>query len=594
MKNSTLSNANIADILRSVAAVYLLTGENRFKVIAYQKAADIVEQMSRELKDIYEEGKLKITPGLGPSISSHLQELFETGKSKHFEEVLKAIPASVFVLMKVPSLGPKKSFKLVKEFHLDNPETVVKELIDIAKAGKIESLDTFGKKSQEDILRTLELYEKTKENHVRMPLPYAHRRAMEIVEYMKKLPLKRIDVLGSMRRMNPTIGDIDIAVSSEKATDEEIINHFTKYENTISIEGAGDKKASITVSPNIHVDLRVQKFSQYGSMLQYFTGSKAHNVKLREYALKKGLSLSEWGIKKLGSKKIMEFESEKEFYKHLGLAWIPPEMREGTNEIEKARTNTLPMLVEVTDIKGDLHVHSSYDLQTSHDLGKNNYKEISDRAVKMGYSYIGFSDHNPKTSGLTQTQIVEILKKRHHHIREVFGNDPKIPYFIGIEADIQPDGNVAVPEKAVEYLDYIIISIHSSFRQSKDQMTKRVLKALTFPKVRIFGHPTGRLINSRDGVELDWEPIMKHMKDHDQAFEINSWPERLDLPDVLVREAVGLGIKCIINTDAHEISQMDNMFYGVSVGKRGWANRSDIINTEDYNIFKSWLTGSKN
>ncbi len=590
MQISTLSNGNIADILRSVAAVYLLTNENRFKVIAYEKAADTVEQMSRELKDIWEEGKLKTTPGIGPTISTHLSELFEKGRSEHFDSILKLVPGTVFVLMKVPSLGPKKSFKLVREFGLVNDATVVDDLIALAKSGKIENLATFGKKSQEDILNALELFKKTKSSTLRMPLPYAHRHAMEIINYMKQLPLLRIDILGSMRRMNPTIGDIDIAISSKKVSDKKIIEHFINYPKKISIEGAGDKKASIIVSPNINVDLRVQKISQYGSMLQYFTGSKAHNIKLREYALKKGLSLSEWGIKKTASNKTVEFEDEEEFYRYLGLQMIPPEIREGTDEIERAAEGILPKLVEVADIKGDLHIHSSYDIQTSHDLGKNTYKEILDKAAIMGYSYVGFSDHNPKISGLSNNETVEIFRRRYSSIKQSLGQNPKIQYFIGIEADIQPDGKIAVPPGAYDYLDYIIVSLHSSFRQPRDQMTKRVLKALSHDKVKIFGHPTGRLLNSRPGVDIDWEPVMALMKKNQQALEINSWPERLDLPDTLVREAATNGVKCIINTDAHEISQMENMRYGVSVARRGWTGVDDIINTSSTKKFKSWIT----
>lgn len=589
MKIATLSNANISDILRSVAAVYLLTNENRFRMIAYQKAADTVEQLSRELKDIWEEGKLRSTPGIGPTIGEHLQELFEKGESTHFKKVLSLIPQSVFVLMKVPSLGPKKSFKLVKEFGFTNPDSVIEDVIQAAKSGKIEVIPTFGKKSQDDILAALELFKKTKKSSGRMPLPYAHRHALELVTYLKKLPLNRIDVLGSMRRMNPTIGDIDIAVATESVNDQEIIKHFLNYPKKLSVEGAGDKKASMIISPSIHVDLRVQRLQQYGSMLQYFTGSKAHNIKLREYALKKGLSLSEWGIKKVGSDKIVEFSDEESFYKYLDLDWIPPEIREGTNEVDLARRRTLPDLVNLSNIQGDLHTHSSYDIQTSHDIGENSYEEIVEKAHKLGYAYVGFSDHNPKTSGLSEKEIVSILKTRYQHIKKTLGKDPKVPYFIGIEADIQPGGTVAIPEDAVEYLDYIIVSIHSSFRQPKEQMTERVLKALSFPKVRIFGHPTGRLLTSREGIELDWKPIMELMKQNNQAFEINSWPERLDLPDVLVREAAGAGVKCIIDTDAHAVDQMDNMVYGVSVARRGWASVSDIINTGSYKNFSEWL-----
>lgn len=591
-KSKTLSNKEIAHLLRSVAASYTLSGENRFKIIAYQNAAGAVEHMTRELKDIWDDGDLKGIPGLGPSISSHLEELFKTGRSKHFIKVLKKFPLSVYRLMLVPSIGVKTAYRLVKEFHFHDPDTVLKDVKSVALKKKIRNLPTFGEKSEKEILRAITLFEESSHVGQRMPLPYAYEKAEAVIAHLKKQPqVERIDMLGSLRRMVATIGDIDIAVVGESKGGSGIVNHFTSFKGTVSIDNAGEKKASIIVSPNIRVDLRVQDKRSYGSMLQYFTGSKTHNIKLREYAMRKGLSLSEYGIKNVKTGKTVEFASEEALYSYLDLQYIPPELREGTDEVALAQKKRLPSLVRIDDLKGDLHVHSSYDLKPSHDFGANTYPEILQAATKKGYAYVGLSDHNPRQSGLTAGEIVKIMKKRKYYIDKLFSNknNNQSKYFIGLETDILPDGALALPPEAGDYVDYLIVSVHSSFSQPSSVMTKRILKALSFPKVKILGHPTGRLLNKRSAIDVDWETIFKECKKRSVALEINSWPERLDLPDVLVRQARSFGLKFVIDTDAHAVSQMENLKYGVSVARRGWCTRDDILNTTSYNEFKEWL-----
>ncbi len=593
------TNKAVVELLRTVAASYLLLNENRFKIIAYEKAADTVEHMSSELHDMWENGRLSKVSGIGPTITQHLEEYFQKGKSEHFSQIIDKIPASVFVLMKVPSIGPKKAFKLVNSLKLTVPDKAVAELKKAAELGQIESLPTFGKKSQEDIIAAINLYLKTASSDDRMPLPYAHAMAEEIIEYMKILPLKRIDALGSMRRMVSTIGDIDIAVATDSLQPQEIIQHFLKYPKKISIDNSGEKKASIIIKSGIRVDLRVQNIRTYGSMLQYFTGSKAHNVKLREYTIKRGFSLSEWGIKKIEkdssdkkniSEHIIPFVTEKELYNYFDLDYIPPEIREGTNEIDLAHKKTLPSLVELKDIKGDLHTHSSYDIKTSHDTGADTYESLIKKATSLGYEYIGFADHNPKQSDHSVDNIVTIMKKRKAHIDSLSASSKLSKYFVSLETDILPDGDIALPKEALPYVDFLIVSIHSSFRMTRQEMTARVVKALSMPKVKILAHPTGRLINKRPSIDVDWDVVFDTVKKNNQALEINSWPERLDLPDNLVREAITNNIKCVINTDAHAAEQLNNMMYGVSVARRGWCTKNDIINTLSYTEFKKWIS----
>lgn len=608
MIDEKFKNKTITNLLRNVAASYLLKGDasSRFKIIAYEKAADTVEHLTRELKDIWQEGKISEVSGFGKSIASNMDEYFSTGRSKHFESVMEGIPPSVFTLMLVPSIGPKRAFKLAQAFKFYDAETILEDIKKAAETDKIAELEGFGKKSQEDILAAIKRYEMNEHKEERMPLPYAHAIAEEIIAYLRQLPeIRRADALGSMRRRVATIGDVDIAVEADDNVSEKILDHFVKFPGAIHIDNRGDKKASIILASHIRVDLRVQTGSTYGSMLQYFTGSKAHNIKLREYALKKGYSLNEYGIKQVkeaqsrqgGIKlKTYEFDNEKDFYNFLGLEYVPPEIREGTNEIDFALKNKVPHLVELVDIKGDLHTHSSYDLKPSHDAGKHSYQEMLSYAEQKGYEYIGFADHNPKTSGQTEQEIIDIMKKRKEEIeikvqsaswRTKAGQRCKA--FIGLEVDILPTGKLALPEKAIEYVDYLIVSVHSVFNLGVNEMTERVLRALSYPKVKILGHPTGRLLTKREGFELNWEKIFMHAKENNIALEINAHPSRLDLPDTLVREGLKYGVKYMIDTDAHAADNMDLMQYGVSVARRGWCTKNDIVNTLGYNEFREWI-----
>ncbi len=593
MKNDTYSNREVARLLRNVAAAYILLSENRFKIIAYEKAADTIEHLNREIHDIWQDGNMDDVPGIGKSLGAHLDELFRTGQSKHFDAVIRKIPPPVFDLMQVPTIGPKTAFKLVRALHLENSREPKEAVKKAGENGRIARIDTFGEKSQAEILEAINRYQQKSSRVERMVLPVAFSLARDVVDYLKKHPaVRRVDMLGSLRRMLSTIGDIDLLVQAEEKDAESIIKYFTQFPKTVKIDNAGGKKASIIISADVRVDLRIQNKGDYGSMLQYFTGSKTHNIELRTYALKKGYSLSEYGIKKVQSsrfkvQKNYQFSNENDFYNFLGLQYIPPEMREGTNEIELAGQKKLPALVEPADIKGDLHTHSSYDLKPSHDLGANTFAQMADKAKELNYEYIGFSEHNPKISGLTEKEIGEIMRRRKECLDKIKFSGIKI--FNGLEVDIQPDGRLALPDEAIKYVDYLIVSVHSVFSLDREAMTKRVMKSLQYPKVKILGHPTGRLLNKRDGYELDWPVIFKECQARNIALEINAWPSRLDLPDILVREGLRYGVKYVISTDAHENREMDNLFYGVSVARRGWAKKSDIMNALSSDDFKKWL-----
>ena len=582
-----MTNTQIAELLRAIAASYQLKGEdkNRFRIIAYQRAADAVEHASSELKDLWDDAKLKEVPGIGESIASHLDELFRTGKSKHFEKVMEGLPKEMFDLMEVPGIGAKTAYKLVTKIGIKSLE----ELEKAAKTGKVAELEGFGEQSQSDILKSIE---ETKGRTKRHILPYAAEAAGMVIDWMHKSKfVKRADPLGSLRRQAATVGDIDIAVAS--ASPKEALDHFIKYPKKTRILEKGDRTASIVLPGDVQVDCMVQPPYAYGALLQHFTGSKHHNIALREYAIKHGMSLSEYGIKIKG--KLFKFEKEEEFYKKLGMDWIPPELREDAGEIEAAISHKLPKLIELKDIKGDLQIHSDFDIETSHDVGESSMEDIVRKADELGYEYIALTEHNPGKSKHNEEEILNILKRKKEAIEKLNYSFVKREcksvkkVFNSLEIDILPEGGLAIPEKGLTLLDFGLISIHSSFRLTRVAMTKRVLSALAYPKVKIFAHPTTRKLNEREGVELNWPEIFSFCRKENKWLEINAEPMRLDLPDTLVREAVKAGVKLTLGTDSHHKDAMTNMMFGVSVARRGWAEKDDIVNTRGLKEFEKML-----
>lgn len=606
-----MTNSDIVEMLRNVAAAMVIKNADRFRIIAYEKAADSIEHLTSDVKDLWDDGKLGEIPGVGKALSDYLDELMRTGKVKHFEAMVKGIPPAVFVFLKVPNLGPRRAYQLAKEFGITEQNSAILRLKKTAKEGKIAKLEGWGSKSEAEILSSIETYRRGQIKENRMSLPFVDSLAQELMAELRKLPqVVRVDCLGSLRRKVATIGDIDLAVATNDP--EKVIKAFVGLPKVRKIVDSGPKGATVLLSVGRQVDLRVQKPQAYGAMLQYFTGSKNHNIKLREYALKQGLSLSEHGIKTVGSKqlavgswnksaKIYEFATEETFYKALEMPWIPPEIREDAGEIEASLTRRLPWLVQTADIKGDVHVHSNFDLKPSHDLGASSLEELLDEAARCGYEYIGISDHNPSVTNQSENEIVKIMKRRREKFEQLYSSwsnrvkpfdkaqGKRVHLFIMLEVDIDPKGKLALPESAFSEVDAIIVSVHSSFNMTKEAMTSRIISGLSHPKARILGHPTGRLLGKREGYEADWEKLFGFCVQSNKALEINAWPERLDLPDLLVRMAIGKQIKLVINTDSHHKEQMRLMTYGVDVARRGWAEKKDILNTMGYNDFSKWL-----
>lgn len=587
-----MSNQEIAKLLKNVATAYTIKDESkfRFQIIAYLKASETIAGLTTELLEYYKEDRLDQLPGIGPTIQGHLIELFKTKKVKHFDWVLQGIPKSIFVLTEIPSFGPKKAFKLVSFFKLNNEKTILNDLEKVANKEKIASLEGFGEKSQADILQAISEFRLGKGKTTRMNLPYAFEIAQKITEYLKKEEsIERVEALGSLRRRVATVGDIDFAVCSKNP--KKAIEHFVSYPYKERIIEKGDVSASILVAGGRQIDLLIQPIESFGSLLQHFTGSKNHNVHLREYALKKGLSLSEYGIKNLKSKdkKLKKYSSEVDFYNALSLDFIPPEIREDQGEIEAAIENRLPKLIELKDLKGDFHIHSSFPIEPSHDLGKNSMEEMLEKAEKLNYEYLAFSEHNPSTSKHSSREIYELLQKRNEKIEQLNSVNKYVRILKLLEVDILPSGDLAIDDKCFDLLDGAIVSIHSVFNMDREKMTQRVLKGLSHKKAKILAHPTGRLLGERTGYELNFEKLFEFCKNNNKALEINSWPQRLDLFDTLIKEAIDKKIKLAIDSDSHAVAHMDLQKYGIFMARRGWATKNDILNTMSYNEVINWF-----
>ena len=575
------SNKEIAKLLRGIAAAYMAKGENRFKIIAYENAAASVEHATSELKDLWEEDQLESVPGLGESIRKHLNELFKDGRVKHFEQIKKGLPEGMFSLLGIGGLGPKNAYKLAYQLNLKNPDDLEKA----AKNHKIRNLAGFGEKSENEIITAIaEFRAKATDRYL---LTEAFPIAERVLNYLKKhKDCSRAEPLGSLRRMTATVGDIDIAVASENP--KGIIEHFTKFKEVKRVLDAGPRKSSVLLLNGMQVDLIVQKTRAYGALIQHFTGSKNHNIRLREYAITKNYSVSDYGIKVGG--KLKEFETEEEFYNFLGADFIIPEMREDTGEIEAALNNKLPAVVDIKDIKGDIHLHSDFKIEPSHDLGTASFKEIIKRGKQLGYEYVGLSDHSPGFSTHTKSQIISLIQKRKDKIEHLKSSSKNLKVLNLLEIDILTNGELSVPLEGLKLLDGSIAGIHSSHRQNKAQITKRLLTAINSPYVQVISHPTGRLLNQRESYEADWQEVFKACTKTQTFLEINAFPTRLDLTDALIRQALKLGVKFIINTDAHQLDHMDNMRFGVSVARRGWAQKKDIANTLPWVEFKKIFT----
>lgn len=597
-----MTNKDVAQLLRNIAAAYELLGESRFRIIAYQQAADSIENLATDIRSIWEAGNIQKVSGIGGSLAQHLDELFSKGESSHFTAIQKKIPEGVFDMLKLRNVGPKTAYRIAVEMHKRgiSGKTTYEKLGKILNIHALLELEGFGEKRESEIRTSLSQYMAGMNKKARLLYPEAESIATKLCAYIAESPVvKDVEQLGSFRRKKETIGDIDIAVSTKDIPSA--IEHVLSYPDISTVDDRGASKVSVILDATVQADVRFVEPEKYGAMSQYFTGSKYHNIRLREYALQKGYSLSEYGIKDVRNSPgkqdtVHAFSTEKDFYAFLGLDYIPPEMREDRGEIDLAKNHVLPVLIEQQNMKGDLHIHGDFSYASSHDLGRSPLEQLLAKAAELQYEYIGISDHNPKFSGQTKKEINTVMIKRKEYYEQLYSSIksvqkystvPKV--FIMMEIDIRADGSLALPDESFSYLDAAIVSIHASFEQPKETMTARILKGLSHPKVKIFAHPTARMLNDRDSIQANWPEIFSYCAKRHIAVEINASPQRLDLPDDLIHEARSVGVQFVINTDSHHVDHMDNMRYGVGVARRGWLQSRDILNSLRLDEFEKWL-----
>jgi len=570
-----MKNQELAQIFHEIA-LFLEMEDVPFKPQAYEKVALTLENLPQDIEEVYKkrgENGIKNIPGVGEHIAQKIIEYLKTGKIKYYEDYKKKYPINLREIVSVEGVGPKMAKALYENLGIRN----LRDLEKAAREGKIKSLRDFGETTEKNILEGIAFLRKTGS---RFLLGEILPRVREIERFLRNLEeVENVSVCGSVRRMKETIGDIDFLVSlkpsfpQEKAA-KKVMGAFCSLQGILKVLSKGETRSSIRLKEGFDVDLRVMPSTSYGAALQYFTGSKEHNIHLRKIAQEKGFKINEYGIFK-GTKKVGG-EKEEEIYRILGMACPPPEIRENKGEIEAAIKGCLPKLVRLQDIKGDLHCHSNWD------GGKNTILEMAEAAIEMGYEYLGISDHTKFLKiekGLDEKQLLRQRKEIDKINSNLKSRHLKFKILHGCEANIMPDGSIDIKDEALKKLDYAIAGVHSNFKMRKEEMTERIIKAMKNPYINIISHPTGRLLQKREEYALDFGKILRAAKETGTILEINSSPQRLDLNDEKIRMAKEMGVKLVINTDSHQKDQLKNMEFGVSQARRGWAEKKDILNT---------------
>jgi DNA polymerase (family 10) len=558
-----ITNAKIAAIFDEMADLLDIEGGNAFRIRAYRTAARVINSLSENLTDmIKDHKKLTEIPGVGAGIAEKIEIIIEKGYLPQLKEEEKHIPRVLTELLRIPGLGPKRIKVLFEKLHIQSIEDLKKSL----NQQKIQELRGFGEKTISLIQAGLKsLYKKPK----RYLLSEVAKMALPLISYLKTFPdIKKVEIAGSYRRSKDTVGDLDILIIGRKRT--AIINYFTKYDEIVEILSKGITRCTVKLASGIHVDLRVVPAASYGAALYYFTGSRAHNIAVRGIAVKKKLKINEYGVFK--GKKYIAGKTEAQVFKAVGLPFIPPELRENNGEIEAALKHQLPKLIELKDIRGDLHCH------TNETDGRYSLEEMVDAAQKKGYEYLAITDHSKRlamTKGLDKKRLFQQIRLI-DKLNEKFKN---FRILKGIEVDILEDGTLDLSNDALKELDVRVCSIHYKFNLSKNKQTERILRAMDNPYFNIFAHPTGRLINRRDPYQIDLIRIMKSAKELNCFLEINAQPERLDLVDIYCHTAKNMGVKMAISTDAHHVGDLSYLQYGIGQARRGWLEPLDVINT---------------
>lgn len=568
-------NREVAEVFEKIADLLQIKGEAIYRVLAYRRAGESIRALSRSVVQISEENGLQDIPGVGKAIADKIDELLSTGKMEFYKKLSAEVPETLADLLRVEGVGPKKVARFWKELDI----TSIEELETAAKAEKLQKLEGMGPRSEAKILASIEALAKRQDD--RHLLGVVQPVAAQLLERLRKIEgVVEAEVAGSLRRWRETIGDLDLVVASD--TNERVMDEFVQFPEIGRIRGKGTTKTSVELVDGLKVQLWIQSPERFGTTLQYATGSQAHNVKLRELALSKGLSLSEHGFKTEEGDEIL-CSKETEVYKKLGMNWIPPAMREERGEIKAALEDRLPNLVTVMDLRGELHVHSNWS------DGHASIEEMALAAKKLGLTYLVITDHS-RSLGVAGGLSIERLWEQKAEIVQVqdkLGN--KIRLLHGSEVEILADGSLDYPDGVLEQLDVVFASLHSSLRQSREKITTRFLSAIENPHVDFIGHLSGRLLGKRDPADLDVDVILNAAAEHGVVLEINSHTDRLDLNDIHARRAVELGVKLAITTDAHRTEHYDLRIFGVGIARRAWVTPESIVNSLPRSKFLKWL-----
>ena len=569
-----ISNTQIRDLLNKIADLLEIKGENIYKILAYRRAAESLSELDRDVKYYWESGQLTQIPGVGKAIAEKIDELINTGKLEFYEQLCQEIPESLVELLRVPDLGPKKAAVLWRKAGITN----ILELEQAAKEGKLRPLSGFGEKSEKKILLGIEALGR---QSGRIPIGKAWVFCQRLSDYLRQISdVLQLEFAGSLRRRRETIGDIDIVVATTSPT--VIMNAFVTHPDVIRVVGHGEAKSSVEFSQGIRVQLWCEHPDRFGTTLQYATGSKDHNVRLREFAKSQGFSLSEHSLIHEDGKEYF-FSTESEVYKHLGLSWIPPEIREDRGEILAAKTNKLPALIEIGDIHSEFHVHTNWS------DGRLTIREMAEEAIRRGMKILAVTDHS-RSLGVARGLSIDDLIKQKKEIEDVQTElGDRLILLQGSEVEILSDGTLDYPDTVLEKLDIVIASLHTGLRQSKEQITERLITAIRNPHVDLIGHPTGRLIPDREGANLDMEAVFSAAQETKIALELNAHPARLDLNEINCRRAVELGIPLMINTDSHNASDFNLLHFGIGIAKRAWLDKDKIMNCWEDERILSWL-----
>ncbi len=559
-----MTNYEIAELFKRIGDMMDILGENRFKVLAYRRASENIEALGQDIRVYWQEGTLEEIPGIGKAIAEKIDELLRTGHLAFYERLQDQVPTGVVSLLEVPDVGPKTAKLMWEQLGLQS----VAEVETAARAGQLRALPGLGAKSEAKILAGIEaLYRRSD----RIPLGTAWPVGIELVEALRKScpAVRQATVAGSLRRMQATIGDIDLLAGSEVPS--EVMRAFVNLPQVAEVVLSGLTKTTVRLHNGLQVDLRVLEPERWGAALQYFTGSQAHNVRLREMARKAELSLSEYGFKREDGSEIL-CAREEEVYGTLGLPWIPPEMREDRGEFQSALAGDLPRLVEWADIRGDLHAHTDWS------DGAGTLAEMADAAQERGYRYLVISDHT-QSLGVANGLTVERLRAQRAEIDALNSGRNGVLLLQGCELEIKADGSLDYPDEVLAQLDFVVASVHTSLRQDRAQITGRVLNALHNPYVDVIGHPSGRILGQREASAVDLDAVIKVAAETGTALEVNSIPARLDLDDIHVRHALEMGVRVAINSDAHHPGGLDSLPFGLATARRGWATSLDVLNT---------------